>query len=98
MAAPASQENIIMGTVFGFSRPIGTAVIPGGPVGVHQVPGFIADGDTLVSVTRVTDAVPPVPTDLTAEFSIPAGTEGRVQNTTTVTTGAFLVVTWVKAE
>lgn len=87
-----------MGTISGFSRTTATAVIPGGAVGVHNVPGGISDGDTLVAVTRLTDAVPPVPTNLTAEFSIPAGTEGQISNTITVTTGDFLVVTWIKAE
>lgn len=87
-----------MGTISGFSRAITTAVIPGGPIGAHAVPGDIADGDTLVSVIQLTDAAPPVPTDRTAEFSIPAGSSGTIQNTTTVTTGTFLVVTWVKAQ
>ncbi|MDZ4307554.1 hypothetical protein [Allopontixanthobacter sp.] len=87
-----------MGTISGFSRPVTTAVIPGGVVGDHAVPGGIKDGDTLVAVTQLTDAVPPVPTDRTAEFSISAGTSDQVENTTTDTTGAFLVVTWVKAE
>lgn len=87
-----------MGTISGFSRPIQSAVIPGGAAGSHAVPGDIQDGDTLVAVTRLTDAVPPVPTDLTAEFSIPAGSHGAVSNTTTATTGDYLVVTWVRAE
>lgn len=84
-----------MGTISGFTRPISTAVIPGAAAGNHAVPGKIRDGDTLVAVTQVTDADPPVPTDRTAEFSISAGEEGQIENTTTDTTGDFLVVTWV---
>ena len=87
-----------MGTQSGFSRTIATATIPGGPIGDHAVPGGIKDGDTLVAVTQLTDADPPVPTDLTAEFAISAGEEGQIENDTTITTGDFLVVTWVKAE
>ena len=87
-----------MPTISGFSRAIATAIIPGAAAGVHAVPGEIADGDTLIAVTRLTDATPPVPTDLTAEFSIPAGTQGQISNALgTATTGAFLVVSWVKA-
>ena len=87
-----------MGTISGFSRPIQTAIIPGAAAGVHAVPGDIQDGDTLVAVTRLTDALPAVPTDLTAEFSIPAGTHGAITNAGgTSTAGAFLVVTWVRA-
>lgn len=87
-----------MGTISGYSRAITTAVIPGGAVGAHAVPGEIADGDTLVAVTQLTDAAPPVPTDRTAEFSIDAGDAGSITNTTTDTTGSHLVVTWVKAQ
>ena len=87
-----------MGTISGFSRTIATATIPGGAAGAHAVPGGIRDGDTLVAVTQLTDAEPPVPTDLTGEFSIAAGEDGSIENDTTDTTGDFLVVTWVKAE
>lgn len=87
-----------MGTISGFTRSIQTAVIPGGAAGNHAVEGAIKDGDTLVSVTRLTDAAPPVPTDLTAEFSISAGEANQIENTTTDTSGDFLVVTWVKAD
>ena len=86
-----------MPTLSGFSRTITTAIVPGGAIGAHAVPGDIEDGDALIAVTQLTDADPPVPTDLTAEFAISAGENGQVENTTTDTTGDFLVVTWAKA-
>lgn len=85
-----------MPTQSGFSRTIGNAIIPGGAAGVHEVPGDISDGDTILSVTQVTDTNPPVPTDRTAEFSIPAGSNGQISNTTTNTSGDFLIVSWAK--
>lgn len=85
-----------MPTQSGFSRAIGNAIIPGGAAGAHEIPGDINDGDTILAVTQVTDADPPVPTDRTAEFSIPAGSSGLVSNTTTNTSGDFLVVSWAK--
>jgi hypothetical protein len=85
--------------LIGFSVPIGMALIPGGAVGAHAVPGDIAAGDTLLKVLRITDGAPPaVAADLTAEFSITAGASGTLQNTTTVTTGSFLLVVWAKVE
>ena len=49
-------------------------------------------------LTRVVDGTPPVPANLTAEFSIVAGKPGTIVNTTTVTTGNWLVVTWALPE
>ena len=51
--------------------------------------------DQLLSVFRVTSELATV-ADLTSEFTIPAGTQGTVDNTAgTATTGNWLVVTWV---
>lgn len=83
-----------MPTISGFSSPIECALIPGNVVGEHKVPGNLKSGMTLLSVTRVVDDAPPVPTNLTAEFSITAGKPGTIQNTTTNTTGNFLLVCW----
>ncbi len=83
-----------MPTISGLAAPVESAVIPGGVVGEHRVPGNLAPGMTLLSVTRIVDGTPPVPTNLTAEFSITAGKAGTIQNTTTATTGAFLLVCW----
>jgi len=88
-----------MPTISGFPRPISTAIVPGAPAGSHDVPGALAAGDTLLAVTRVTDADPPVASDLTAEFSIPASTAKTIDNAAgTDTSGDFLVVTWAKGE
>ena len=87
-----------MPTISGFSKAVGCALIPGGPIGEHEVPGSIADGDTLLSVEHITDANPPTRVDRTAEFSIVAGKSNRIANTTTVTTGGFLHVLWAKPE
>jgi len=62
------------------------------------VPGGIVDGDTLLAVLHVTDGPPAVAADLTAEFSITVGAAGSVTNTTTDTSGDFLLVVWAKAE
>lgn len=83
-----------MPTISGFSRPIQTVIIPGGPVGQHNVPGNLRPGHFLLSVEELTDAATPTRVDRTSEFSITAGQNGRVQNTTTVTTGKFLLITW----
>lgn len=82
----------------GFSVPIGTSIIRGGAAGEHTVIGHLAPGDTLLAVTQVADGSPPVATDLTAEFSITAGKHATIENTTTDTTGDFLIVTWAKTE
>jgi len=87
-----------MPTITGFSVPVGCALIRGGAIGEHQVPGSIEPGDTLLSVEHITDGAPPTRVDRTAEFSISATKAGVIQNTTTVTTGGFLHVTWAKAE
>ena len=87
-----------MPTVSGFSKAVGCALIPGGPVGEHVVPGNLRPGDTLLSVEHIIDGAPPTRVDRTAEFSISATTAGVIENTTTVTTGQFLHVLWAKAE
>ena len=87
-----------MPTISGFSVPVGCALIPGGAIGEHAVPGNIAPGDTLLSVEHITDGTPPTRVDRTAEFSISATHAGVIENTTTVTTGGFLHVLWAKAE
>lgn len=83
-----------MPTISGFSKPISVAVTPGGPVGQHRVPGNLRPGHTLLSVEELTDAATPTRVDRTAEFSITAGQNATIQNTTTNTTGKFLLVTW----
>lgn len=85
-------------TLSGFPRTIATAIVPGGAAGNHQVPGDLQAGDDLISVRHVSgDLV--TNADLTAEFTIPAGSNATINNAAgTVTTGDFLVVTWAKAE
>lgn len=87
-----------MPTMTGFSVPVGCALVPGGAIGEHEVPGNIAPGDTLLSVEHITDDSPPTRVDRTAEFTISAAKAGVIENTTTDTTGDFLHVTWAKAE
>lgn len=87
-----------MPTISGWPAPIGCAMIPGGPVGEHNVPGSLAPGDTLLSVEHVTLGTPPTRVDRTAEFSISATKGGVVENDTTDTTGDFLHVLWSKTE
>ncbi|MDP2131951.1 MAG: hypothetical protein U0995_08825 [Erythrobacter sp.] len=84
-------------TQSGFNRTIATAIVPGGPIGNFKVPAIRA-GDTLLSVVSVTNANPPVPTNRTANASIPAGTSETVAIAAVDTTGAWLVVTWAKAQ
>ncbi len=83
-----------MPTAIGISKPIRSALIPGGPVGEFRVPGRLNPACTLLSVLDVTDGAPPTAINRTAEFSITAGKAGTIQNTTTVTTGRYLHVTW----
>ncbi|RVK81393.1 hypothetical protein CN157_05080 [Sinorhizobium meliloti] len=87
-----------MPTISGFSKPVGCALIPGGPVGEHAVPGALGPDDTLLSVEHITDGTPPTRVDRTAEFSIHATKGGVVINTTTDTTGGFLHVLWARSE
>jgi hypothetical protein len=87
-----------MPTITGLSVPVGCALIPGGPVGEHQVPGNLVPGDTLLSVEHITEGAPPTRADITAEFTISATDAGVIENTTTDTTGDFLHVLWAKAE
>ena len=87
-----------MGTISGFSRAVGCALIPGGAVGEFVVPGGLKPGDTLLSVEHVIDGAPPTRVNRTAEFAIVAGKHATIVNTTTVTTGGFLHVLWAKAQ
>lgn len=82
-------------TLSGFSRVVQSAVIPGGAVGAHEVPGNLDASDTLLSVKHVSDDLL-TNAELLAEFII-SGTNA-ITNTTTVTTGNFLVVVWVKEQ
>lgn len=88
-----------MPTITGFSRPVGCALIPGGPAGEHKVPGSLKPGDTLLSVEHVSDGAPPTREDITDEFEISATDAGIVINTSgTDTTGDFLHVLWASRE
>lgn len=87
-----------MPTISGFPNAVGCALIPGGPIGEHAVPGNIRPGDTLLSVEHITAGSPPTRVDRTAEFSIHATKGGVIVNTTTNTTGEHLHVLWAKAE
>ncbi|SCW61716.1 hypothetical protein SAMN02927924_01689 [Sphingobium faniae] len=87
-----------MPTISGFSSPVGCALIRGGAVGEHVVPGNLQPGDTLLSVEHITDGDPPTRVDRTAEFTISATKGGVIENTTTNTTGGFLHVLWSKSE
>lgn len=85
-------------TQFGFPRLIGHAIIPGGAAGTFDVQGDIKAGDTLLAVAQITTANPPVPTDILADASIPAGTSGRVEVGDVDTTGSFILISWAKAQ
>jgi hypothetical protein len=87
-----------MPTLSGFPKAIGCAIIPGGPVGTHKVPGSIRSGCTLLSVEDITDGAPPTSVERKAEFSIPAGTANTIQNTTTNSTGRWLHVLWANPD
>lgn len=87
-----------MPTLSGFSKQIGSAVIPGTVIGEHKLPGNIKPGDTLLAVEQIQEGSPPTRTDRTAEFSITAGKGGSITNTTTNLTGSTLVVIWAKTD
>lgn len=87
-----------MGTITGFSRPIGAALINGGAIGEHAVPGNMKPGDVLLSVEHITDGNPPTRVNRTAEFTIHATKGGTIVNTTTDTTGDFLHALWASEE
>lgn len=86
-----------MPVMTGFSVPTEEVLIRGGVVGDHKVPGGLEPGDHLLAVIHVTDNPPAHVADLTAEFSIKAGASGTITNTTTDTTGHFLLVVFAKA-
>jgi len=85
-----------MPTISGFSKAIQSALIPGGPVGAFSVPGDLQPSDTLLSVLHIIDGSPATAVERKSEFTITAGKGNSVTNTTTVTTGGFLYVTWVR--
>lgn len=87
-----------MPTITGFSHPLGDALIPGGPIGEFKVPGGLKPNDALLAVLHITDGATPVSVNRTGEFSITAGKAGSVTNTTTVTTGGYLLVVWAKTD
>jgi hypothetical protein len=82
-------------TQSGFPRTVATAVVPGGPIGNIAVPGIRA-GDQLLSVVSVTSGL--VRTDRFANASIPASTSDTIAMATVDTSGAWLIVTWLKAQ
>lgn len=87
-----------MSTISGFPTAIGCAMIYGGPVGTHQVPGSLKPGDTLLSVEHISAGAPPTRVDRTAEFTISATAGGVIENTTTDTSGGWLHVLWASKE
>lgn len=84
-------------TISGHPYTFAQAVVPGDAAGDHTVPG-IRDGDQLVAVRHVSaDFV--TNNDLTAEFSIPAGSARTINNAAgTNTTGDFLVVAFARQD
>lgn len=87
-----------MTTISGFPRAIQSAVIPGGPAGDHSVPGALNAGDDLISVRHISSDLV-TNADLTAEFSIVAGTSNTINNDAgTTTADDFLIVTWAEAQ
>lgn len=87
-----------MPTITGFSKRLGSALVPGAPVGEIKVPGDIKAGDTLLDVLHITDGTPPTRVNRTAECSITAGKAGSITTTVTNTTGGFLLVIWAKTD
>ena len=87
-----------MGTITGFTKRLGDALVPGGPIGAIAVPGDIKAGDTLIDVLEITDGAPPTRINRTAECSITAGKAGSITTTVTNTTGKYLLVIWAKAD
>lgn len=82
-------------TAPGWTRAIGTAIIPGGAAGDHSVPGPIGAGDDLLAVKHVSANLVTL-ADITAEFTISGA--GVINNAAgTVTTGNFLLVVWAEA-
>lgn len=77
------------------TRTVAVTVTPGGAVGAHTLDGDLdSSGDTLLSVRHISADLA-TNADLTGEFSISGYNE--ITNTTTDTTGDFLVVTYAKA-
>ena len=87
-----------MPTISGFARRVGSALIPGGVVGQQKVPGNLKPTDTLLSVLHVSEGSPPTAVNRTAEFSIHATKGGVITNTTTNTSGGWLLVAWASTE
>ena len=80
-------------TAPGWDRSIGVAVIPGAAAGNHTVDGPINLDDNLLAVKHVSADLVTL-ADLTSEFSITGA--NLINNTTTATTGNFLLVVWVE--
>ena len=81
-------------TAPGWTRSIGTAVVPGSTAGDFVVPGPINLDDDLISVTHASADLVTL-ADLTAEFTIDGA--NLINNAAgTDTTGEFLVVVWVE--
>lgn len=87
-----------MPTIEGFATPVACCLIRGGPIGEHSVRGKLKPNDTLLSVEHVSAGTPPTRVDRTAEFSIHPTKGNTIVNTTTVTTGGWLHVTWASTE
>jgi len=81
-------------TAPGWTRAIGSAIIPGAAAGAHTLAGPINLDDDLLSVAHVSaDLVTLV--DLTSEFTITAA--NVIDNTAgTTSAGNFLLVVWAE--
>ena len=77
--------------VFGFPRPLRSAVVPGGPAGTHRVVTGLKAGDTLVNVRHLSEDLV-TNADITGESSI--SDAGEITTTTTDTTGNHILVVW----
>ncbi len=86
-----------MPTMIGYSKPIGTCVVPGGAIATPLGPcGGIDPADELLSVVQVSDPQIGAGTELLTEATIPAA--DQIELSTTVTTGDFLLVSWAENE
>jgi hypothetical protein len=81
-------------TAPGWTRAIGSAIIPGGAAGDHSPPGPLNLDDDLLAVKHVSADLVTL-ADLTAEFTI-AGANLINNDLGTDTTGEFLLVVWAE--
>ena len=81
-------------TAPGWTRSIGTAIVPGATAGDHAVPGPINLDDNLLAVKHVSADLVTL-ADLTAEFTLD-GANLINNDAGTDTTGEFLLVVWVE--